>query len=584
MVSIQSVGYRTSLGYVVQNPDPFIPVSTYLFCKFGPFCMNKSKLPWWTWIAPFAIFQFGLWVSGFFKVNSQISLFYLPIAFGILLVHWWGPRVALPMLVSSLVNSLLWMQTPLSLLTIIQSTHGPVCILLSWYLFRLKVKDGNHINDINKLYWFILLGIFIPVLANALYEMIPAGSTADRFRLVMLVLLPDFITNFAFTLPLLLFATPFVSRNGLTLYRNDHFFSFEVFKESKNWIEVISLMAVLFGLSMMVQFEQYWYIYGVVAIYGAIRFGFEGALAANLYIFLITYILPIGMSVNIEVYQEAHILNVHLGMCMLYLSATVMGRVISDVRKTRKELQRHIQELENANMQLKRTNQELDRFVYSVSHDLSAPLKSVKGLIGLSKYESDTANLHDYFEKILASVSKLEKFILEILDYSRNNRLETVYEKINVKNLVNEVLVSLEFMDNYQNIAINLQAIQQEVVVSDVTRLRVILNNLISNSIKYHRICDCQPYISISTEEKDNTFFLTVEDNGEGMSEATQERAFEMFYRGSDKSEGSGLGLYIAKESAEKINGTLTLTSEVGRGTIFTLALPINGFGTKTSG
>ncbi len=551
-----------------------IPYAFLCFVRFSN--MNTSKLPWWTWIAPLFIFQLGLWVSDFFKTGTEISLFYLPIAFGILLVHWWGPRVALGMFLSSLINSIFWMQTPLSVLSIFQITHGSVCVLLSWYLFRLKVKDGNHINDINKLYWFILLGIFIPVLANSLYEMTPVENQQTRFKMVMLVLLPDFITNFAFTLPVLLFATPFVSRNDMTLYKNDHIFSLEEFRKKRSWVEVIALMIVLLGLSLTVRFEQYWYIYGVVAIYVAIRFGFEGALGANLYIFIITYILPIGTSMNREVYQEANVLNVHLGMCMLYLSATVMGRVMSDVRKTRKELQRHIEELEKTNNQLKRTNQELDRFVYSVSHDLSAPLKSVKGLIGLSKYETDSNALHDYFGKILSSVSKLEKFILEILDYSRNNRIETVRERINVKSLIVEILESLEYMDNLKKITIHLHGIKNDFVFSDRTRLRVILTNLIGNSIKYHRFVDNQPTISISTQVHENNFLLSVEDNGEGMNETAQKRAFEMFYRGSDKSEGSGLGLYIAKESAGKIKGSLTLQSEEGKGSLFTLVLPID--------
>lgn len=533
----------------------------------------KDNLPWWTWVAPLIIFQIGFCTSSLFKTPQGPSLFYLPIAFGIILVHWWGPRVVLGMFASSLLN-MAWMNIEPSLAALALATHGPVCIYLSWFLFRLKYKSGSQITDINHLYWFIIFGIFIPVSVNSLYELAITWNESDPLRPVLLVLMPDFVTNFAFTLPVLLYTTPLISRAGLTIYKDSSNFSALKLFKYVNLIELAFIMIALLVLSFIVPFERYWYIYGVVALYIAIRFGFEGALAANLFIFMITYVLPIALGLHLEMYNESNLLNVHLGMCMLYVSATVMGRVMSDVRDAREDLQRRNEELEITNRLLKHTNEELDRFVYSVSHDLSAPLKSVKGLISLSHYEPD-GSLRGYLDKINLSVSRLEKFIIDILDYSRNNRQELRPEKLDVSLLVKEVLENLSYVENFQKIKIDTKGLKDNSIFTDATRLRIILNNLIGNAIKYHKTNgSLVPFISISSQLDNDAIRIEVKDNGEGMSQDVQSRIFEMFYRGSTNSEGSGLGLYIAKESAEKIRGKLTVESEEGSGTTFTLTLP----------
>jgi two-component system, sensor histidine kinase len=537
--------------------------------------VNKTNLPWWTWIAPLALFQIGFWASSFFKTPNGSSLFYLPIAFGIILVHWWGPRVVLAMFVSSLLN-MLWMNIEPSLVALALATHGPVCIYLSWFLFRLKYKSGSQITDISHLYWFIVFGIFIPVSINALYELAITWNEMDPLRPVLLVLMPDFVTNFAFTLPVLLYTTPLMSRAGWTIYKDNSNFSVLKLAKHVNLIELLVIMIALLVLSFVVPFERYWYIYGVMALYIAIRFGFEGALAANLFIFMITYILPITLGLHLEMYNESNLLNVHLGMCMLYISATVMGRVMSDVRGAREDLQRRNEELEITNKMLKHTNEELDRFVYSVSHDLSAPLKSVKGLISLSRYEPDSS-LRGYLDKIHSSVSRLEKFIIDILDYSRNNRQELRPEKLDISMLVKEVLENLSYVENFQKIKIDTDGLKCNSIVTDPTRLRIILNNIIGNAVKYHKTNgSIVPFISISSQIDNNAMYIEVKDNGEGMSQDVQSRVFEMFYRGSTKSEGSGLGLYIAKESAAKIKGKLTVESREDKGSTFVLTLPIN--------
>ena len=112
-------------------------------------------------------------------------------------------------------------------------------------------------------------------------------------------------------------------------------------------------------------------------------------------------------------------IKIQLGSGLLYVFSTVTGRVMSDAGALEKRLSHQNKELEQA-------NKELDRFVYSVSHDLSAPLRSILGLIGISRIEKDEQQLRFYIDNIEASVNKLENFINEILDYSRNERQQVI--------------------------------------------------------------------------------------------------------------------------------------------------------------
>jgi Bacteriophytochrome (light-regulated signal transduction histidine kinase) len=133
-------------------------------------------------------------------------------------------------------------------------------------------------------------------------------------------------------------------------------------------------------MTFFVPFERLWFVYGFFSLYVAIRFGFGLAVITNYYIFLITYLIPTFLRKYylMQGFDEENIININLGMLLLYIFAAVTGRVISDLKKVEINLQRKNEELEQ-------TNKELDRFVYSASHDLSAPLKSLLGLINISR-------------------------------------------------------------------------------------------------------------------------------------------------------------------------------------------------------
>lgn len=233
-------------------------------------------------------------------------------------------------------------------------------------------------------------------------------------------------------------------------------------------------------------------------------------------------------------------------------------------------------EIKLINEELVQKNSELDRFVYSTSHDLSAPLKSILGLVTLSKMEDPRSKIVPYLDMMERSVRKLESFIKDVISYSRNARLPVKNEPINFDSLVQSLLDDHQFAPNFGGIEFNLSNERSTEIYSDETRLRIILNNLISNAIKFHDLGapHKKPFIFIKASGNDGHLVLTVEDNGRGIHKEYVGHIFNMFFRATDSVQGSGLGLYIMKETVHKLGGTVEVTSELGVGTRFVVTFP----------
>jgi signal transduction histidine kinase len=231
-------------------------------------------------------------------------------------------------------------------------------------------------------------------------------------------------------------------------------------------------------------------------------------------------------------------------------------------------------QLVHSNEELLKTNTELDRFVYSTSHDLRAPLTSVMGLIDIANRSNSEHEIKKYLGMMKDRIHSLDKFIKDITDYSRNNRLGIIREKINLHALAVEVWDSLRFAPDAENIIFKIDIQEDLYVESDKNRLRVILGNLISNAIRYHDVRKNNKYIRLHYQLNGRVFYLKVEDNGQGIAPEYHTRIFDMFYRGNEQSKGSGLGLYIVKEALVKLSGSIRLESIPGVGSTFIVKLP----------
>jgi signal transduction histidine kinase len=239
------------------------------------------------------------------------------------------------------------------------------------------------------------------------------------------------------------------------------------------------------------------------------------------------------------------------------------------------KLRRLTNEIRQKNAELQRTNEQLDRFVYSASHDIKLPIISIKGLTHLATIDCEDQKAKTYFSKIERQADKLGMFLLAMIEYTRNNKTGLSVEKVNLSILVDEIIEDLSHLENAHRIEFRkFVRIEGEISI-DRVRFMVILNNLLSNAIKYHNYDIENPWVKIMISKVDNTIQVMVADNGHGIKDMYKDKIFEMFFRASNSPLGSGLGLFIVKETVEKMKGKIMLSSTEGEGACFRIDLPL---------
>jgi len=226
------------------------------------------------------------------------------------------------------------------------------------------------------------------------------------------------------------------------------------------------------------------------------------------------------------------------------------------------------------NRDLQKVNSELDSFVYRVSHDLRAPLTSILGLISLMRIETNQEKLSEYISLQEKSIFKLDLFIKEIINLSRNSRLGITASEIKFHSLLDEVFESQNYSAESRRVEKIIEVEDKFVFYTDRQRLSIILNNLISNGLKYVNPHDSNPFVKVKVYSSDDDCIIEVSDNGIGISETFMPKIFEMFFRATQDFTGSGLGLYIVKETVQRLKGKVTVKSKMREGSTFKVVLP----------
>jgi signal transduction histidine kinase len=326
--------------------------------------------------------------------------------------------------------------------------------------------------------------------------------------------------------------------------------------------------------------DHYYVLYGIMPF---VFFGYKDRLLAfgltcfAFLCFVLARTYPFGFIEPMNLTQQQSDTFLIINSTITFFLATYsMFKIMQITNLAEKEMLRNNAITLEQNEELKRVNHELDKFVYSASHDLSAPLKSIGGLIQITKMEAPTPIINQYLDLINKSVSKLETFIHDIVNYSRNSRMPVKHEKIDVSSLVKSIWEDhLYYTKQQSKIELQLEDSLSSSFYSDETRLRIIFNNLLSNAIKFHLEEERErPYVKVVAHEHDRAYVFEVADNGRGMNAEIRDNIFKMFFRGSPSVPGSGLGLYILKESVEKLNGVVEVESEIDKGSSFKIRIP----------
>lgn len=217
---------------------------------------------------------------------------------------------------------------------------------------------------------------------------------------------------------------------------------------------------------------------------------------------------------------------------------------------------------------------ELDSFFYRISHDLKGPITSMMSLAYVAKLEVKDETGQKYIGNFETMANRLNVILDSLLTLTKTSYEKVHQEKIAFRKIIDDCIESYQFLENFPKISFEIDVEKDLAYVSDWSLINTIIQNLIENGIKYARLDQDQPWIKINVAQKDNRIVISVKDNGIGMEKETAENVFTIFFRVNRKIPGTGLGMHILKRAVERLKGDVSVTSEPGQGSEFTVTLP----------
>lgn len=553
-------------------------------------------------IAAAACFYGSACLGHFLRFDGSTDLPAWPpsgVGFAIILLlgrHTW-PGIAIGSLLASFLSP--WMSADLPVQSLIAVT-GLVAIshsveaLLGATLLRWWVKDAFPFNTSRGAFRFLfvavamcLCGALISVTALHLNGVIPRSEWLARLvswmvgSLVGVLLFTPFFLCVARRQKMRFSREKALEIVAIVLTTTGIAFLMSVDDFHTTLERALPFLILPFFMWLAFRFELIVAVTGVLlisllAMYATVRghgpFLLEGHFDSTLLLQIFVCIMSVSTLVLSSTVKERMDAQASLQSFNETLEARVQERTkaLNDEIVVRKQAEARLQK---TNQELSKRNMELDNFVYSVSHDLRAPIASVLGLINLARHDSDPAMKDTYLEMINSSALRQDHFIREILDQSRNSRLEVRREEVMFEPIIEETFNQLSFATpTGKAVEKIIRVNQQRPFYCDRWRLKVILNNIISNAIRYRNGRD--PLIKVDVEVNGEAAYLSIRDNGKGIAPEHLKKVCQMFYRATDDGAGSGLGLYIVKEAVDKLNGSLDIDSTVGEGTTVRLVIP----------
>ncbi len=251
-----------------------------------------------------------------------------------------------------------------------------------------------------------------------------------------------------------------------------------------------------------------------------------------------------------------------------------VGRVWSFRDVTKQKIAE--QEVKKKTEELARSNKELEQFAYVASHDLQEPLHKIVAFSDLiQEIFSDQIDekLHDYFQRMQRSASRMRDLIDDLLQFARITTQAKPFEEIDLKKIVEEILAELDYRIKESKAEIQVGALPN--IYADRRQIYQLILNLLSNALKFHQKGK-SPKIKIEGKQEKENIQITISDRGIGFDEKYCDRIFQPFQRlhGKSEYEGSGMGLALCQKIVERHGGNILVTSEVGKGTEFVVKFP----------
>ncbi len=227
------------------------------------------------------------------------------------------------------------------------------------------------------------------------------------------------------------------------------------------------------------------------------------------------------------------------------------------------------EDLEKAVKRVENRNYELNQISYRTFHDMKEPMVALVGLIHMIRLETKSESVNVLLNMAEASIKRLDNFSLSLAEYVSVIQKNITKKKFKLRYQIDETIFSLRDWEGYDKVNIVVEdltnSMDQEIEF-DPDILSVILKNLITNAIRFRDV-EKDSFIRIKYKAKKDSLLILIQDNGMGMNQHVHQKVTEMFYRGTNESKGSGLGLYMTKILLENCDGRLKIQSKEGVGT-----------------
>ncbi|SMG33237.1 Signal transduction histidine kinase [Marivirga sericea] len=230
------------------------------------------------------------------------------------------------------------------------------------------------------------------------------------------------------------------------------------------------------------------------------------------------------------------------------------------------------EEITKQNLALNQINHELDKFLYSVSHNIRGPIASLEGLLKVIEI-SDVQTVNELKHHLRLNLRLLNGFVSDISNVATNIHTHVNLVEVNLRDVLEQMVF---FVDNIYDVKpkLNIDIPNNYFVRTDADRFGIILKSLLKNSFQYRDTRKDQFEISIKVTQNEDFHLIEITDNGIGISEKVKPYIFDMFYRGTELSNGNGMGLYNSREILKKIEGTMNIESKEREWTKVKIYLP----------
>ena len=219
-------------------------------------------------------------------------------------------------------------------------------------------------------------------------------------------------------------------------------------------------------------------------------------------------------------------------------------------------------------------NNLLERFIYSCSHELKSPIASMQGLLDIIKYHPLHSETSTCLSMMSVCVERMTNLMHSLEEYMNNEKQEIFLERAGGEATINRVLDQFQASLDKQQIKVKTVIHQSSPWVIDVKRVNLVLSTLVSNAVAFQDPDKKEKTLLIRLNVAKTKSVLEVSDNGIGIPLERQDKIFDLFYRGHDHSQGSGLGLFLVKKIVSKMDAKVTVKSSERIGTSFKIATP----------